>query len=86
MSLRFITVKTPTKITKVFPSFPVTCPVNIFKCCLFKDNGVIKSDQVFEAMLATDRVFYTKEHSYEDSPQSIGKYPHDLLFDFKVDT
>ncbi|XP_048831133.1 l-isoaspartyl protein carboxyl methyltransferase, like isoform X1 [Brienomyrus brachyistius] len=37
-----------------------------------RDNGVIKSDRVFEAMLATDRGFYATEHSYEDSPQSIG--------------
>ncbi|XP_066550294.1 l-isoaspartyl protein carboxyl methyltransferase, like isoform X1 [Amia ocellicauda] len=37
-----------------------------------RDHGVIKSDRVFEAMLATDRGLYTKDFPYVDAPQSIG--------------
>ncbi|KAF7253680.1 Protein-L-isoaspartate(D-aspartate) O-methyltransferase, partial [Varanus komodoensis] len=35
-------------------------------------NGIIKSDKVFEVMLATDRSHYAKCNPYMDSPQSIG--------------
>lgn len=35
-------------------------------------NGVIKSQRVFDVMLATDRAHYTKYFPYMDSPQSIG--------------
>lgn len=45
----------------------------------FKDHGVIKSDRVFDAMLATDRGMYSKDYPYVDSPQSIGKYEEALL-------
>ncbi|KAI1240916.1 hypothetical protein IHE44_0009365 [Lamprotornis superbus] len=40
---------------------------------LFKEkNGIIKTDKVFEVMLATDRCHYAKYNPYMDSPQSIG--------------
>nr|XP_033807171.1 protein-L-isoaspartate(D-aspartate) O-methyltransferase-like isoform X2 [Geotrypetes seraphini] len=35
-------------------------------------NGVIKSERVFDVMLATDRAHYIKYFSYMDSPQTIG--------------
>ncbi|XP_039179806.1 protein-L-isoaspartate(D-aspartate) O-methyltransferase-like isoform X2 [Crotalus tigris] len=35
-------------------------------------NGVIKSQSVYAAMLATDRAHYTNYYPYMDSPQSIG--------------
>lgn len=38
------------------------------------EHGVIRSDRVFEAMLATDRGIYSKDYPYEDSPQSIGVF------------
>ncbi|XP_035242241.1 l-isoaspartyl protein carboxyl methyltransferase, like isoform X1 [Anguilla anguilla] len=37
-----------------------------------RDHGVIKSDRVFDVMLATDRGMYSKDYPYVDSPQSIG--------------
>ncbi|XP_016382416.1 protein-L-isoaspartate(D-aspartate) O-methyltransferase-like isoform X1 [Sinocyclocheilus rhinocerous] len=37
-----------------------------------RDHGVIRSDRVFNAMLATDRGIYSRDHPYADSPQSIG--------------
>ncbi|XP_030630806.1 l-isoaspartyl protein carboxyl methyltransferase, like [Chanos chanos] len=37
-----------------------------------RDHGVIRSDRVFNAMLATDRGIYSKDYPYADSPQSIG--------------
>ncbi|XP_065144432.2 l-isoaspartyl protein carboxyl methyltransferase, like [Paramisgurnus dabryanus] len=37
-----------------------------------RDHGVIRSDRVFNAMLATDRGIYSRNHPYTDSPQSIG--------------
>ncbi|XP_029900082.1 l-isoaspartyl protein carboxyl methyltransferase, like isoform X2 [Myripristis murdjan] len=37
-----------------------------------RDHGVIRSDRVFEAMLATDRGLYSRDYPYADSPQSIG--------------
>ncbi|XP_028995644.1 l-isoaspartyl protein carboxyl methyltransferase, like [Betta splendens] len=37
-----------------------------------RDHGVIRSDRVFDAMLATDRGIYSRDHPYADSPQSIG--------------
>lgn len=37
------------------------------------ENGVIKSQSVYAAMLATDRAHYTNYFPYMDSPQSIGK-------------
>ncbi|KAL0969634.1 hypothetical protein UPYG_G00230100 [Umbra pygmaea] len=37
-----------------------------------KEHGVIRSDRVFDAMLATDRGIYTRDYPYADSPQSIG--------------
>ena len=36
------------------------------------DHGVIRSDRVFDAMLATDRGLYSVDYPYADSPQSIG--------------
>uniref|UniRef100_A0A8D0GVS2 Protein-L-isoaspartate O-methyltransferase n=1 Tax=Sphenodon punctatus TaxID=8508 RepID=A0A8D0GVS2_SPHPU len=35
-------------------------------------NGVIKSQRVFDVLLATDRAHYIKYFPYMDSPQSIG--------------
>ncbi|XP_073928486.1 protein-L-isoaspartate(D-aspartate) O-methyltransferase isoform X5 [Castor canadensis] len=57
-----------------------------------RKNGIIKTDKVFEVMLATDRCHYAKCNPYMDSPQSIGfqatiSAPHmhayalELLFD-----
>ncbi|XP_061897604.1 l-isoaspartyl protein carboxyl methyltransferase, like [Entelurus aequoreus] len=37
-----------------------------------RDHGVIHSDRVFDAMLATDRGIYSRDYPYADSPQSIG--------------
>ncbi|XP_060684716.1 l-isoaspartyl protein carboxyl methyltransferase, like isoform X4 [Hemiscyllium ocellatum] len=37
-----------------------------------KKNGVIRSQQVFDAMMATDRGLYCRTNPYADSPQSIG--------------
>ncbi|XP_037750897.2 protein-L-isoaspartate(D-aspartate) O-methyltransferase isoform X2 [Chelonia mydas] len=37
-----------------------------------RKNGIIKSDKVYEVMLATDRCHYAKCNPYMDSPQSIG--------------
>uniref|UniRef100_UPI00358F48D7 protein-L-isoaspartate(D-aspartate) O-methyltransferase-like isoform X1 n=1 Tax=Myxine glutinosa TaxID=7769 RepID=UPI00358F48D7 len=37
-----------------------------------RKNGVIKSDRVYQVMLATDRVHYAKYNPYVDTPQSIG--------------
>ncbi|MGH0156980.1 UNVERIFIED_CONTAM: hypothetical protein FKN15_034990 [Acipenser sinensis] len=37
-----------------------------------RKNGIIKSDKVFEVMLATDRAHFAKCNPYMDSPQSIG--------------
>uniref|UniRef100_G3P1J6 Protein-L-isoaspartate(D-aspartate) O-methyltransferase n=1 Tax=Gasterosteus aculeatus aculeatus TaxID=481459 RepID=G3P1J6_GASAC len=37
-----------------------------------RDHGVIRSDRVFDAMLATDRGLYAIDYPYADSPQSIG--------------
>ncbi|XP_069574292.1 l-isoaspartyl protein carboxyl methyltransferase, like isoform X1 [Brachyistius frenatus] len=37
-----------------------------------RDRGVIRSDRVFDAMLATDRRLYSTVYPYVDSPQSIG--------------
>lgn len=36
------------------------------------DHGVIRSDRVFSAMLATDRGIYCRDYPYADSPQNIG--------------
>nr|XP_025036414.1 protein-L-isoaspartate(D-aspartate) O-methyltransferase [Pelodiscus sinensis] len=38
----------------------------------YNENGIIKSDKVFEVMLATDRCHYAKCNPYMDSPQAIG--------------
>ncbi|XP_001381173.3 protein-L-isoaspartate(D-aspartate) O-methyltransferase [Monodelphis domestica] len=57
-----------------------------------RKNGIIKSEKVFQVMLATDRAHYAKCNPYMDSPQSIGfqatiSAPHmhayalELLFD-----
>ncbi|KAM3870998.1 l-isoaspartyl protein carboxyl methyltransferase, like [Diretmus argenteus] len=37
-----------------------------------RDHGVIRSNRVFDAMLATDRGLYSEDNPYADSPQSIG--------------
>lgn len=37
-----------------------------------RDHTVIRSDRVFDAMLATDRGIYSSDYPYADSPQSIG--------------
>lgn len=36
------------------------------------ENGIIKSDKVYEVMLVTDRAHFSRLHPYMDSPQSIG--------------
>lgn len=43
-----------------------------FLSFLLPDHGVIRSDSVFNAMLATDRGLYSRDYPYADSPQSIG--------------
>nr|XP_020446406.1 protein-L-isoaspartate(D-aspartate) O-methyltransferase-like isoform X2 [Monopterus albus] len=37
-----------------------------------RDHGVIRSDRVFDVMMATDRGLYSRDYPYADSPQSIG--------------
>uniref|UniRef100_A0A8C4QJM7 protein-L-isoaspartate(D-aspartate) O-methyltransferase n=1 Tax=Eptatretus burgeri TaxID=7764 RepID=A0A8C4QJM7_EPTBU len=37
-----------------------------------RKNGVIKSERVYQVMLATDRAHYAKYNPYVDTPQSIG--------------
>ncbi|XP_059505309.1 protein-L-isoaspartate(D-aspartate) O-methyltransferase-like isoform X2 [Stegostoma tigrinum] len=37
-----------------------------------KKGGVIRSQRVFDAMIATDRALYCRTNPYADSPQSIG--------------
>ncbi|KAI4900403.1 hypothetical protein NFI96_017786 [Prochilodus magdalenae] len=37
-----------------------------------REHGVIRSDEVFEVMLATDRGIYSKEYPYADTPRNIG--------------
>ncbi|KAK9956347.1 hypothetical protein ABG768_014088 [Culter alburnus] len=39
-----------------------------------RKNGIIKSDRVYEVMLATDRAHFSRCNPYMDSPQSIGKF------------
>lgn len=39
------------------------------------ENGIIKSDKVYEVMLATDRGHFSRCNPYMDSPQSIGRFP-----------
>ncbi|KAK9956350.1 hypothetical protein ABG768_014088 [Culter alburnus] len=41
-----------------------------------RKNGIIKSDRVYEVMLATDRAHFSRCNPYMDSPQSIGKFLH----------
>ncbi|XP_072907577.1 protein-L-isoaspartate(D-aspartate) O-methyltransferase isoform X2 [Hemitrygon akajei] len=36
------------------------------------ENGIIKTERVYQVMLATDRCHYVKSNPYTDSPQSIG--------------
>lgn len=43
-------------------------------CLSVTDHGVIHSDRVFNAMLATDRGIYSRDRPYADSPQSIGDF------------
>lgn len=47
---------------------------SLIHCLLLSpsDHGVIHSDRVFAAMLATDRGVYSRDYPYADSPQSIG--------------
>ncbi|XP_012682108.2 protein-L-isoaspartate(D-aspartate) O-methyltransferase isoform X2 [Clupea harengus] len=37
-----------------------------------RKNGIIKSDKVYDVMLATDRAHFSRCNPYMDSPQSIG--------------
>lgn len=39
------------------------------------ENGIIKSDKVYDVMLATDRAHFSRCNPYMDSPQSIGGCP-----------
>lgn len=54
------------------------CKLNdpVFVCYISSciDHGVIRSDRVFDAMLATDRGIYSRDYPYADSPQSIGEF------------
>lgn len=40
---------------------------------LLPEKGIIKSQRVFDVLLATDRGHYIKYFPYMDSPQSIGE-------------
>ncbi|KTG03347.1 hypothetical protein cypCar_00014518 [Cyprinus carpio] len=44
--------------------------LNVFVFC--PENGIIKSDRVYDVMLATDRAHFSRCNPYMDSPQSIG--------------
>lgn len=46
-------------------------PVFVFVC--IPEKGIIKSQRVFDVLLATDRGHYIKYFPYMDSPQSIGE-------------
>lgn len=48
---------------------------DVMRFCHFAsaENGIIKSDKVYEVMLATDRAHFSRCNPYMDSPQSIGK-------------
>lgn len=46
-------------------------PVDV---CVSSENGIIKSDRVYEVMLTTDRAHFSRCNPYMDSPQSIGTY------------
>lgn len=41
---------------------------------LLPEKGIIKSQRVFDVLLATDRGHYIKYFPYMDSPQSIGEW------------
>lgn len=43
------------------------------------ENGIIKSDKVYEVMLATDRAHFSRCNPYMDSPQSIGMRAHVII-------
>lgn len=43
------------------------------------ENGIIKSDKVYEVMLATDRAHFSRCNPYMDSPQSIGTSAHVII-------
>lgn len=43
------------------------------------ENGIIKSDKVYEVMLATDRAHFSRCNPYMDSPQSIGNVSAPLI-------
>ncbi|PNJ78967.1 PCMT1 isoform 7 [Pongo abelii] len=45
-----------------------------------RKNGIIKTDKVFEVMLATDRSHYAKCNPYMDSPQSIADSTGEEIF------
>lgn len=44
----------------------------IFVLFASTENGIIKTDKVYEVMLATDRSHFSRCNPYMDSPQSIG--------------
>lgn len=64
------------------PHFPVQC-----HCLIVSppDHGVIRSDRVFDAMLATDRGLYSTDYPYADSPQSIGTHFSHYLWTHALD-
>lgn len=43
------------------------------------ENGIIKSEKVYEVMLATDRSHFSRCNPYMDSPQSIGTIPEPVF-------
>lgn len=48
-------------------------------CDFCPENGIIKSDRVYEVMLATDRAHFSRCNPYMDSPQSIGKLQYRVI-------
>lgn len=48
------------------------CNIQWHSLFAFPENGIIKSDKVYEVMLVTDRAHFSRCNPYMDSPQSIG--------------
>lgn len=56
------------------PSRPLLATVlSVSVFLLLPEKGIIKSQRVFDVLLATDRGHYIKYFPYMDSPQSIGE-------------
>ncbi len=63
------------KVCTSYISYITMVLIHQFECvCVFcPENGIIKSDRVYEVMLVTDRAHFSRCNPYMDSPQSIGK-------------